>query len=179
MFTWCARHPRIVLSAVVMVVLPVFVWSVVRFFAPDVLKPTPPAQMAYFYDLETSQLVVREADFPPVIVESETGPPQHELVWAYVYGCGDCADAEAHHIGYLQTVSSEGKTAAVAMGLEPMGEEKALDEALANEGYKRMVSRPGPITRWFAADSPEGVRIVSEAGRDCPQERPATRCTPP
>ncbi len=128
---------------------------------PGLLRPRPRARVVdvYFYDLGTDQLFAAPAtELPPIDAPSGAG----NGVRVYVYGCGDCSDAN-RFIAYLEKYTPHAKAAQEK--LMNVGPDADPNLAL---GYDDLMMEGGLLVRavkggpWVPMYSDEGMKIASE-----------------
>lgn len=124
-------------------------------------------ERAYFYDLGEKKLFPHDAkDQPPVEAPSgfKTEDGQPGGVRAHVFGCGDCSEP---FIGYLQTLTAEGK--AMLDSGDPTMIYKTGDE------YRIRAAEGG---EWYESFKPEAKKIIGDASARCPAGTKTVPCNP-
>lgn len=132
----------------------------------------------YFYDLNTNELFVGDAQqYPPI--EAPSGPMDggHNAgVRAVVFGCGDCSESN-RYIAWLETYTMD-----VKQKLEtPRQPGENYDPAM--EADMMMMMEDGHLVRspdggdWYPYNSPEAQQIFVAAQEKCQDGRPK-QCLP-
>src|SRR5262245_56366786 len=101
MRSWLQEHTGVV-SAVLLCLAGV---SVILFFRAQ-RAPVARQQETWFYDLGDGKLyTVSGSPIPPAAAPSKKTAPDGSPggVRAHVFACGNCADASARFVGYLET----------------------------------------------------------------------------
>jgi len=111
-------------------------------------------------DLESGERYGGTAgDVPPATAPSGEG----NCVRVHVFGCGSCDEAALVN-GYLETLTPEGRGAAVAMAALTEVSDAAEAERLRGVVAKNTRVRTMDSQTWIDAASPAGQKIASEAG---------------
>lgn len=144
----------------------------------------------YFMDLNTGELFVgKAADTPPIVAPSgdwkgaQPGTPAGAK--AYVYACGDCADASKRFIGYVEMYTPEAKAKMQKMqeamkSGEPNPEMYMMEQDMESG---RMVAGasgttpPGPRD-FVQAMSEQGMKLMEAIGTRCPEGERLRLCRP-
>jgi hypothetical protein len=148
---------RIVVGLLAVASLGLLAWQLRGSGLPDI------SGGAYFYSLASGELFVADnTEIPPI--QGGDG------VRAHVFSCGDCADAAARYIGWLETYTDEAKA---ALAQETIGEQPVLppDPMIAAE------PRAGEPPTWFIVSSPQAMRIQQAATTRCGDKSP-NHCMP-
>ena len=129
----------------------------------------PIPRREWFFDVNTHQLyVVPRGQISPA--DAPSGPlPDHTPagVRAYVYGCGDCAEAH-RFIAYLEMSSPELQAKMKAPIDDGSAEPRRPAYGEATPGRGTLVSRADEI-QWFEMTSPEGQQILAQSlNNRCP-----------
>ncbi len=130
----------------------------------------PPQAMAYFYDLNTGELLELPAD-TEVPFETESGPFEGVMpagVSAHVYCCGPYLEGTEKFVGYVE-VPFDG----LPGGLRPPGMEP--DPKL--ELGAHVIRRPDEKV-WHDPVGPEGTQIIDELHAKCPEGKRLTYIKP-
>ena len=153
----------------------------------------------YFYDVVTGKLFSGPVnDLPPV--QTPEGSMKNGVfagVRANVFSCTSCDDASSRKIGYLETLTQEGRDAVEAqraavdanlrnsetdnkasVGMTqpaPDDTEMKLMEAISKG---RLVALPGDVEKWFTIESEEGNNLVNSAIKSCPDGKYGIQCYP-
>ncbi len=168
---WMNNNSAVVTVAAVMLLLvslAVIVWTM--------KKPTMSGRIVdvYYYDLGNGQLFAAKAtELPPI--DAASGPGNG--VRAYVYGCGDCSEAN-RFIAYLEKFTPEAK----AMQEKMMNPDPNADPNMAPE--LRDMEDGGTLVRaveggqWVTMYSEAGMKVSSELEGKCPAGVRLIPCLP-
>ncbi|MEX0777734.1 MAG: hypothetical protein WD042_18680 [Phycisphaeraceae bacterium] len=125
----------------------------------------------YFYDLNSGQLFAEESTkLPPI--DTPTG--KDNGVWAFVYGCGDCSEAN-RFIGYLQKLTPEMKEAQLKAQSGETGEMMPPYEGDMDQGTLIRLKDSG---EWVPMYSEEGQKIMTSIEGKCPADQRPKHCRP-
>jgi hypothetical protein len=141
----------------------------------------PPIASNYYYDLNTQQLFVDDAELiPPIHTASgeyvaADGAGSGAGVKAYVFACGDCSDPTKRFIGYLEmyTPEAQQKMQQFMMQAQQPGASISPEAYLMYEEGQvsgRLIKRADD-EQWVPAESDEGALIVNELTMKCPHDQ--------
>ncbi|MCX5661193.1 MAG: hypothetical protein NTW19_16020 [Planctomycetota bacterium] len=140
-------------------------------FVGHVSAPRPTASYLWYFDLNTGKLVIAADQIPPIKVPSGDIDGQPAGVRAHLFSCGACSDGTQRFIGYLASYPPEiQKVLANPYGYHGVGD---------NPQRGHFIVREAKGTKWFAADSDEGEKIIVGAQAKCPQGTPPKSCDDP
>jgi hypothetical protein len=123
-----------------------------------------PTTGRWFYDMTTGDLVqVATSDPPPITLDNG-----HEAVWAHVFACGNCGNADQRFIGYLEKFNASvgGDISASANPDSP------LTPATDEPGARSRIASPDKPDEWFAGNSPQAMAVRNGLIQRCPGGRP-------
>jgi hypothetical protein len=129
-----------------------------------------PQAMAYFYDLNTGELLELPVD-TEVPFETESGPYDGVMpagVWAHVYCCGPYLEGTEKFVGYVEVPFDRLPEELRPPGMEP-------DPEL--ELGAHVIRRPDEKV-WHDPAGPVGTQIIDELHAKCPEGKRLTYITP-
>lgn len=164
-------------------------WNVFRFEASvnarDSARWSAPAAPVYFLDLGTGRPFVMDGDVvPPVDAPSGFAPNEDTKggVRVYLFACGQCKSPEQATIGFVESFTKTGKTAAESMNYII---DSGQPPELARDSETKMMSGrligqvDGQNATWDPANSTMAAVRVSRLNRKCEDGRQPVLCMPP
>jgi hypothetical protein len=142
--------------------------------APPPVKPAPTEM--YYYDLNTGQLFSGPINaIPPIETPSGKTPAgENAGVKAYVFSCGDCADASQRYIGWMEKADAMAKKMIENPDAGP--NLNNIDQLIGTlEKGTVQISEDGKT--WVSFTSQEGVALMQKAQARCGGAAPVT-CFP-
>jgi hypothetical protein len=119
-------------------------------------------QMAYFYDLNTGELLELPAStVGPVKTASGPYRGMPAGVRAHVYCCGPYLKGTEKFVGFLEVPLE-----ALPEDQRPPGMKPNPDSEMGD----LVIRRPGD-EQWYDPEGPEGLRIMQELGARCPGDK--------
>lgn len=135
-----------------------------------------PLPKLYYYDLNKNELFTAEDELSPIPAPSGPMDGKPAGVLASVYACGDCANASARKVAYLEKIDEE-----FLSKVDPSlrkgyynGTSPATIQGIADA---TLVKTPDSKT-WVARNSDEGRAITEANESNCPESAPYQGCLP-
>lgn len=165
------EHPPVVLVGLV-VAAALFIWTMLP-ASTEAIRHIP---TAYFYDLNTGELLILAADTEEPF-ETKSGPNHGRLagVRAHVFTCGRCTEDE-RFVGWLE-MPDHAKS-------EPVIDETAKPAKIDRAGESppepsRILIRSESDPIWVPYHSRAGRRIRDQVERRCGENQSVRYCSPP
>lgn len=126
----------------------------------------------YFWDTAKGEIFNGPDVVPPISRDPKDPKAPPVGVWAHVFACGDCKDANARHVVYLRTWPDE-----AASELKKLGRSGTLIFDIASPDLldKALVKRHTD-KEWYSVTSDKGRDIVSQASEPCPDGNNPVEC---